>query len=368
MKFPVIAGLSISAVVLIYLLMPGTPAVRIEQQSEVTTAVSTQPNSSVTTDNNNATEQVQAPELAPEVKAAIKDVALAFEQSATYPPYSIPLTEHQPQLLTPNAGSKTQRSLEANGLPGELTVSLSAYRYRLDQLIEAEVSLIGNDELFTQVGRVQLSLRDQSNAIVKLVSANASLERERWSYTTSIEPDEEWPDELNLVAEVTLTNGESLRQSAPLRLFNPVAVIHSIGDARIEDNELVIPVNIRDAQPGFYKLGASLLLADKKPLAYLQGKAHLRGSSGTLELHAHGSLLSTLNTRQPLWLSSFQLRRIPEKPGPQVGYGDSEHTMIRIPDVNPDDFSSLPYQNAQVAQRLQFLQSLGQSDSDRSGS
>jgi hypothetical protein len=367
MKILLTSALLIGAIVLIAELLPNQAAVEIAPVASYSRTAT-----SITATASPAVVQTQASsapgaQLNAAMREGIRDVAAAYEQTSSFPPYSVPLTEHHNELLAPNAGAVTERSLEASGLPGTLTVSLSAYRYQPDETIDALVNLSGDDALFAQVGRIELSVRDAHNKLIKTLTANASLERQRWQYSSRFQSEDDWPQELNLVAEVFLTNNESLRQSAPFRLFESVATISGIGDTYIDDNELVIPVTIRNAQSGFYKLGASLLYADKKPLAYLQGKARIQGSQGTVLLRAHGSILSTLNSPQPLWLSSFQLRRIPEKPGPEVSYGDSSQPVIAVPEVDPADFSAIPYQSPQVAQRLQFLQSLGQPSAADSG-
>ena len=302
-----------------------------------------------------------AQQLPQDMQAAIRNVADAYQQDSQYPPYSIPLSEAHSELLYPDAATASTRDLTIYGLPGSLSVSLSAYRYRPGDIIEADVHLRGDHTLFTQVARVSLSLRDKDNQLLQpLSAASTTTSAEEWLYHARVGAQKDWPTELNLTAEVFLTNGESLKQSAPFQLFVPVAEITGLGNSSRHDNELIIPVQIKNAQPGFYKLGAALLYADHKPIAYVQGKGRISGSSGTLELKVWGALLAQMPDKARLELGSFQLRRIPEKPGPAVGFGSSKQAFYTVGDINPADYSDLPYRNEQALQRLQFLQSLGQ--------
>ncbi|WP_430460231.1 hypothetical protein ACQUQU_13535 [Thalassolituus sp. LLYu03] len=303
-----------------------------------------------------------------DMKKAIHQVAQAYAATATFPPYSIPLGAEHNELLTPNQGSHSHRSLEAYGLPGHLSVQLSAYRYRHDEMIDASVTLSGSDALFTQVARVSLSLRDRDGRQIQALSANASTSADHWLYHTRFGASPDWPAELNVSAEVQLTNGEHLSQSAPFSLFTPVAEISGVGDSQRDDNQLLIPVHISNAKPGYYKLGAALFYADKRPLAYLQAQGKISGSTGTLTLKVWGSLLTQLSAPQGLWLGSFQLRRIPEKPGPEVGFGISQKDFYAVEEVNPADYQQVPFQDAQTASRVQFLQSLAGPVAGRAGS
>lgn len=297
------------------------------------------------------------------MQQAITQVALAYEQAAAYPPYSTPLSAAQTELLQPNAGAVSRRDLNSFGLPGRMTVSLNAYRYRPGDTIHAQVMLYGDHNLFTQVARLSLTLSDAHNQPLQTLPAQATVSDGQQRWDVSVRAAEDWPEELNLTATLILTDGEQLQQSAPLRLFTSVAEITALGKPYRDNNELVIPVELEQAQPGYYKLAASLHYEDKKPLAYLQGTARI-SHSGTLELRVYGALLTQLPATQDLWLGNFRLRRIPAKPADNdnLGWGSSRQDFFRIKQINPTHFSASPYQDAQAAQRLQFLQSLGQAE------
>lgn len=291
------------------------------------------------------------------MQATISQVAAAYEHISQFPPYSIPLSEQQTELLEPNAGATNARDLSPIGLPGELVMTLSAFRYKVGDEIEATIVLSGDDSLFTQLAPLRLFLEDDDGKRITQLTARAQQNRNEWQWQSKFDAKEAWQGSLNIVAELVLTDGAYMQQRVPFEVFDAVAEITGLGSLRVENNELIIPVQIADAEPGFYKLAASLHRADQSPLGYLQAQARVSGS-GTIELKAHGMLLHTLTARQALWLGNFQLRKMPERPGPDIAWGFSRDAFYRTDEVDPARFSGEPYQDEQTAMRLQFLQSL----------
>ncbi len=305
------------------------------------------------------TPAIKAPQPLPAaMQQAMTQVAAAYQISSQYPSYSIPLGSQQTELLQPNAGAHNVRDLNTVGLPGQLSIQLAAYRFRHEDTIEADITLSGDDALFSQLSGLTLSVRDNNNTVLLMPQAEVQNSSGEQRLKTRFSSSDNWPTELNLVAELRLTDGSTLRQSAPFQVFTAVAEITGTGTPYVDDNELVIPVDIEKAVAGYYKLAASLHYADKKPLAYLQGKGRI-GSSGTLELRIHGSLLYNLGGIQNLWIGHLQLRKMPEKPGPEVQWGFSRDDFYAVKNVDPSRFSPTPFQDEQTISRLQFLQSLG---------
>lgn len=299
-----------------------------------------------------------APVPAP-MQQALLQVAAAYEITSQFPPYSIPLSEQQTELLQPNAGAINQRDLTPLGLPGSLTVQLSAFRYKVGERIQADITLSGDDALFTQLGSLRLHLENDDGEVLQRLQSSPEQHPNEYRWQTEFEAKKDWAGMLNLVAEMRLTDGAELQQRAPLQIFNAVAEVTGLGATSISNNELIIPVEIRDAKSGFYKLAATLHRADQSPLGYLQGQAKI-GSSGTIDLKAHGMLLHALGNTQPLLIGNIQLRKIPERPEPGVDieWGFSREEFYRTGDIDPSRFVAEPYQDEQTAMRLQFLQSL----------
>ena len=297
--------------------------------------------------------------IAVPMQQTLQQVAAAYEITSQFPSYSIPLGEQQTELLQPNAGAVNQRDLTPLGLPGSLTLELPAFRYKVGDTVNAEITLSGEDALFTQLGSLRLHLEDDEGKLLQRLPARNSQNRNEYRWQAEFEAKEEWAGMLNLVAEMRLTDGAELQQRAPLQIFNAVAEVTGIGSSRISNNELIIPVEITDAKSGFYKLAATLHRADQSPLGYLQSQGKI-GSSGIIELKAHGMLLHALGNTQPLLIGNIQLRKIPERPQPGVDieWGFSREVFYQTDDIDPSRFVAEPYQDKQTAMRLQFLQSL----------
>src|SRR5690606_39191738 len=101
------------------------------------------------------------------MQEALLQVAAAYEITSQFPPYSIPLSEQQTELLQPNAGAVTQRDLTPLGLPGSLTVQLSAFRYKVDDIINVAIPVIGDDALFTRLGALRLTLEYDDGVVLQ---------------------------------------------------------------------------------------------------------------------------------------------------------------------------------------------------------
>ncbi|QQD22427.1 hypothetical protein GJQ54_11920 [Oceanospirillaceae bacterium ASx5O] len=349
-------GVAGAAVAVVAILIGGryTANVQVQEPELPAPRQPVKPVAAVITEPTTTSVPVTAP-----MQEALLQVAAAYEITSQFPPYSIPLSEQQTELLQPNAGAVTQRDLTPLGLPGSLTVQLSAFRYKVGDSIKADITLSGDDALFTQLGSLRLTLENDDGEVLQRLQSSPAQNPNEYRWQAEFEAREDWAGMLNVVADMRLTDGAELQQRAPLQVFNAVAEVTGIGTTRISNNELIIPVEIRDAESGFYKLAATLHRADQSPLGYLQGQAKI-GSSGTIDLKAHGMLLHALGNTQPLLIGNIQLRKIPERPQPGVDieWGFSREDFYQTDDIDPSRFVAEPFQDEQTAMRLQFLQSL----------
>ncbi|ASP37241.1 hypothetical protein CHH28_00425 [Bacterioplanes sanyensis] len=294
------------------------------------------------------------------LQPVLANVAVAYELSNRYPDYSLPLAEHQVDLLQPNRGAAIERDLNLVGLPGSLLVQLDAFRYRQGDPIQATVVLSGGDDLQVQVSSLTAEVQNSAGETVYEPQWQQQRDGQQLTLTAEFDAHASWPQELLLAAQLTLTDRQDMRQTAPFRVFDAVAEITGTDPLQRGNNELLIPVRVARAKAGFYKLSANVYIDGQQPLAHLQGKARI-GSSGVIPLKLHGSLLAGLPSPQRLSLHDLQLRRIPVKPGndEQVEWGYSQSAVLELGDVATQGFYQQPYQDEQIAQRLQFLQQLG---------
>ena len=304
-------------------------------------------------------------QLDPALTSTFQNVAAGYAVTSQFPSWSVPLDQHQTDLLNPNGESFNHRDLTPAGLPLTISMALSAYRYAPGEIIEGAVSLSGDADTLRRVRNVSVAITDSRLRPIKELQAvpasqtdsNSTSAGTRWE--THIAADPEWPQQLNYTTVVTLNDGQTVSQSSPFQVTAWSAMITGVGSHWQEGNELVIPVTVRDASPGYYKLGAALFDQQQQPVAYLQGKQSLSGSSGTIKLRVWGSLLQQLEQPQKLWLGSFQLRNVPSRPGSPIQWGHSQQDRYPISTVDPARFDAEPYQDEQAQARLEFLQALG---------
>ncbi len=324
---------------------------------------------SAQTPNQKSGQTANSLQLDPALTSAFQNVAAGYAVTSQFPSWSVPLDQHQTDLLNPNGESLNHRDLTPAGLPLTISMALSAYRYAPGEIIEGAVSLSGDADTLRRVRNVSVAITDsrlrpikELNEELKAVPAsqtgsNSTSAGTRWE--THITADPEWPQQLNYTTVVTLNDGQTVSQSSPFQVTAWSAMITGVGSHWQEGNELVIPVTVRDASPGYYKLGAALFDQQQQPVAYLQGKQSLTGSSGTIKLRVWGSLLQQLEQPQKLWLGSFQLRNVPSRPGSPIQWGHSQQDRYPISTVDPARFDAEPYQDEQAQARLEFLQALG---------
>ncbi|MCH2039682.1 MAG: hypothetical protein MK185_03490 [Saccharospirillaceae bacterium] len=299
--------------------------------------------------------------LAAPLKPVLRQVAQQYQRQNQWPSYSLPLSDHQLELIYPNQGAEISQSLQPLGLNGELRIDLDHFRYRVGETLSAQVSLIADDALLSQISELKITVIDRQKKTLQQLSSRLSEQSQGNQWQAQIIVPDSWPQEASVNAQMVFVDGQQLNYSAPFQVFDPVAEVAGVKTSHVDDNELIIPVDIKKAKSGYYKLAAALFTEQNQPIAYLQGKAKIASSTGMIELKVHGSLLAGLGPRQDLVIKSFQLRRIPARPGDGViGWGISREPSYVIKQVNPALFDDRPFQNAQVIARAEFLKNLAQ--------
>ena len=299
--------------------------------------------------------------IAEPLKPVLRQVAQQYQRQNQWPSYSLPLSGHQLELIYPNQGAGISQPLQPLGLNGELRIDLDHYRYRVGETLSAQVSLIADDALLSQISELQITVIDRQKKTLQQLSSRNSEHSQASQWQAETEVSDRWPEEASVNARMIFVDGQQLNYSAPFQVFDPVAEVSGIKTPYVDNNELIIPVDVKKAKSGYYKLAAALFTAEDQPIAYLQGKTRIASSSGMIELKVHGSLLAALGSQQDLVIKSFQLRRIPARPGDGVvGWGVSREPSYVIKQVNPALFDDQPFQSAQVIARAEFLKKLGQ--------
>lgn len=277
----------------------------------------------------------------------LAQVAEQYEQTTRYPPYSVPLTEAQARAYRGNVYDPIDLPL-ADG--GRFSVTLEKFRFTRGEEILVMASLTG-PEVVARTMDVTLEPTAERTSV-----ASTTLEhQDDGFYQGSLDSDVA-PGEYRLVVEATV-DSRPLRHVSTLTVEPDLGEFEGIGDARVRDNDLVIPVAFDARESGFYSLSAQLY-ADGRPLAQLTGEQSLDGSGDQIELRAHGSVLAPKAGANTLTLKGLQIRRLPARPGDRTdhAYGPEEGFSFSPPDL--DALEDVPARDPESEQRAALLRQM----------
>jgi hypothetical protein len=167
---------------------------------------------------------------------------------------------------------------------------------------------------------------------------------------------DESPGEYRLIVEARL-DGKPVRHASTLTIEPYLGEFEGLGDARISNNNLIIPVRFSPEDPGFYALSAQLFIG-QRPVAQLQMEKRLDSTSDTINLKAHGTVLANQTVDGQLQLKNLQIRQLPARPGDRTNYafGPDEGYTFTPPDL--DSLTDTPAVNPESEQRAALLRQL----------
>ena len=298
-----------------------------------------QPVTKATTKTSSVTQSAFDEDLA---KAA-SVVADQYQQSLAFPPYSQPLTVYDEDRLKPNQFFPVSSPVGEQG--GELTVSLSQYRYVYPQAIELTVSA-------PNLGKVVVTLSDTDTK--KSLKTQSGVARQN-ELAMIFKGEEDYPRNLQLLVEADIA-GKIVPVVAQIHYMQPSATLTGFENAYPRNENMIVPANLTVIKSGLYRLRANLY-SGASPLAHLVAKARLNEGSQQIDFKAHWSVLP--KQTNDLRLSDFVVERMSPSPGELNSFGESEISEFIIEDFAYDSLQQLPYQaNKQEMQSLEFLQGL----------
>lgn len=278
-----------------------------------------------------------------DIAKAASVVALQYQQSLAFPPYSQPLTKYDEDRLKPNHFFPVSSPLGEQG--GELTLSLSQYRYVYPQAIELTVSAQNLDN-------VLVTLSDTDTKQMLNTYSGVAHQNE---LAITFKGKEDYPRNLQLLVEADIA-GKRVPVVAQIHYMQPSATLTSFESAYPRNENMIVPANLTVIKSGLYRLRANLY-SGTSPLAHLVAKARLNEGRQQIDFKAHWSVLpkQTNNLR----LSDFVIERMSPSPGELNSFGNTEINEFTIDDFAYDSLQQLPYQaNKQEMQSLEFLQGL----------
>ncbi|GGC73274.1 hypothetical protein [Marinobacter halophilus] len=267
----------------------------------------------------------------------LASVADEYQQSIRYPDYSVPLSAAQAQAYQGNLYHPVELPLGDNG---NFVVTLDKFRFTQGEPILVVASLSGRQVFGDSLSATleTATERDQTD------SAQLDATEDTGYYQGSLSSDHE-PGEYRLIVEARV-DGQPVRHVSSLSIEPDLGDFSGIDSPYLSGNDLVIPVKFDPENAGYYALTAQLYNG-QQAIAQLSAEASLSGSSGTLQLRAHGSVLANRNIEGQLQLRHLQIRQMPAGPGdrtyyafgPEEGYEFSPPSLDRLrdePAVNPE--------------------------------
>lgn len=278
----------------------------------------------------------------------LASAANQYTQNIRYPEYSIPLSEDQAQAYRGNRFEPVELPLEGDG---RFTVTLDKYRFVQNEDILVVATITGSSVVSD---RLDVTLESTES---RQQHASASLQNDSGDryYEGVISADAE-PGEYRLIVEASV-DGKPVRHASTLTIEPDLGEFDGLGSPRVSNNDLVIPVHFDANEPGFYALAAQLY-HNGRAVAQLQTEKRLDGTTDTLELKAHGSVLADREITGELELRNLQIRRLPARPGDRTdyGFGPEEGYSFSPPDL--DGLTDSPASDLESEQRAALLQKL----------
>jgi hypothetical protein len=276
-----------------------------------------------------------------DIAKAASAVAQQYQQNLVFPPYSQPLTVYDEDRLKPNQFFPVTSPVGEQG--GELTLSLSQYRYVYPQAIELTISA-------QNLGKAQVTLSDTKQPL----KTHSGVARDN-ELVITFKGEEDYPRNLQLLVEADIV-GKMVPVVAQIQYMPPSATLTSFDNAYPRIDNMIVPANLTVIKSGLYRLRANLY-SGTSPLAHLVAKARLNEGSQQIDFKAHWSVLP--KQTNDLRLSDFVVERMSPSPGELNSFGESEISEFTIDDFAYDSLQQLPYQaNKQEMQSLEFLQGL----------
>ena len=304
--------------------------------------------------NVSANQRTTDPDLRPEPPSdnalgfMLASVAEQYTESTRYPAWSVPLSSEQANAYGGNYYEPVSLPLEENG---QFTVTLEKYRFTEGEQILVAAAISGR-QVVDRTLSATLENPESRDAVASTTLEEAG---SRGYFEGALSADES-PGEYRLIVEARL-DGKPVRHASTLTIEPYLGDFEGLGDPRINDNNLIIPVHFSPERSGYYALSAQLF-AGQQPVALLQREKRLDSTSDTINLKAHGTVLANQTVDGQLQLKNLQIRQLPAKPGDRTNYafGPDEGYAFTPPDL--DNLTDTPAVNPESEQRAALLRQL----------
>ncbi|MBK8972503.1 MAG: hypothetical protein IPM37_14590 [Hahellaceae bacterium] len=294
-----------------------------------------------------------------EVKARLAQVAQTYAEQIQYPSFSRPITDRTAlEKYLPNQSSDVSAPLDPND-PNSPTFSLKTDKvtYFVGEPILALVSVQSKSQI-GGLSSVAGRLVEQGQALQE-TQGSASGKDYLLHFTTDQVQPRNPSGELRVVVNFSL-NGQAHEIGTPITLVDSVAEVGDVGQARVNEEYLEIPVDITARKPGYHQLSANLYdELSGKPVVHLSAEHDVRSTQDTLVLKAHIRALKAAGSSGPYQLRDVSLERMPAPPEFTTEYGRASDAGYPVAGFPFDAYKDIPYVDEDAEERLAFLRDMG---------
>ena len=292
-------------------------------------------------------------------------VAMAqdYKQLIKFPPYSMPLSENNHDLLNPYEFVPTKRPLDnENKFSFELKVS----RYVLfnGSPIPITLTLLSNQSApLPAVQSLKVDLLSAGVSVATIPLALTTDESTQKVYSANYLPSSsaaaQWKPELSIRVVIKLQGRSETGLVESFQYIQPVAKVTGIGPEKIEGPNLYIPLLMDSKQAGRYKIEANLFTSTGSPVSHLVSRASLPAGAGMMPLRVHVVTLKDKQAAGPYVLKDILVQRLPDELGGDSAYGaapaDAEY---KIKGFALDRYSQEKFTDPVLQEKLNFLEQL----------
>lgn len=284
------------------------------------------------------------------MQAAWAEVAAAYEVSARYPSYSIPLSSDLAVAYRGNAFEPISLPLVTGAV---MRVTLPQLRYPQGEPVPVRAEVQGAAHVDPTMHARLIAVRDET----EVASAELRAASPGELFQGQISTDDLPAGEYRLIVRAYIDQ-EAIQHVSPLMIEPEIGQVLGLGVTSVAENHLVVPVRFEAHSAGRYAVSANLFTGGQ-PIAHLTAEANLVAGEGDIPMRVYGSLLVGQNLGAGLHLMDVQVRRLPARPGVRTayGFGASEGYAVAVPSL--DTLEDLPYHDELTQQRIDFLRSLG---------
>ena len=299
------------------------------------------------------------------VDPSLAFVAMAqdYKQLIKFPPYSMPLSENNHDLLNPYEFVPTKRPLD-NDNKFSFELHISRYVLFHGAPIPVKLTLQSNqNEPVPEVQSLKVDLLSGGVAVATIPMALSTNEAKQKVYSANYQPASadaaQWKPELSVRVTIKLQGRQETGLVESFQYIQPVAKVTGIGPEKIEGPNLLIPLLMDAKQAGRYKVEANLFTAAGSPVSHLVGRANLSAGTGTMPMRVHVVTLKEKQAPGPYVLKDILVQRLPDELGGESAYGaapaDAEY---KIKGFALDRYSQEKFTDPVLQEKLNFLEQL----------